>query len=283
MNGVVDMRSSETLRAWAAIAVERGRAAWPEFAVSDDELARLAELRLAGVPHRNARAGVDALDPAELYLAAACARGDTAALVLLRARYFNPLAVPLRRLGLGAAQRDDVWQTLCTRLLVSDAGAPPRIVRYAGTGELAGLVRVAATRIALNTLEHDKRHASGDSWFDSLPASASDPELHAMKRQHRAALKEELEAAIRTLSRRQRMILRLHLVERVGIDAIAAICSVHRATAARQISLARDTLTIRVRAGLIARWHVSDPELPELKALVDSQLDLSLKRLLASD
>jgi RNA polymerase sigma-70 factor (ECF subfamily) len=283
VNGAADARSREALRAWAVTALERGRAAWPELAVSGEELARVAALRMAGAPQRNARAGTDALDAAELYLAAACARGDTAALLLLRTRYFNPLDGSLRRLGLGAAQRDDVWQTLCARLLVGAAGAPPRIVRYAGTGDLAGLVRVAATRIALNWLERDKRYTNGDSWFDGLPASGSDPELHAMKRQHRAAVKEELEAAIRSLSPRQRMVLRLHLVERVGIDAIAAICSVHRATAARQVAIAKETLTTRVRVGLIARWHVSDPDLPALKALVDSQLDLSLKRLLASD
>jgi RNA polymerase sigma-70 factor (ECF subfamily) len=281
VNGAV-ARNSESLRAWAAAAVERGRAAWPELAVSGEELARVAAFRLAA-PRRAARASADALDAAELYLAAACARGDAAAMMLFRARYFDPLVVSLQRLGLGAAQRDDVWQTLCARLLVGDAGAPPRIVRYAGAGELAGLMHVAATRVALNWIERDKRSASGDSWFEGLPASESDPELHAIKRQHRAALKEELAAAIRSLSPRQCMMLRLHLVERVGIDAIAAICSVHRATAARQVALAKETLATRVRARLIARWNVADPDLPALKSLVDSQLDLSLKRLLASD
>jgi RNA polymerase sigma-70 factor (ECF subfamily) len=77
------------------------------------------------------------------------------------------------------------------------------------------------------------------------------------------------------------MILRLHLVERLGIDSIAAICSVHRATAARQIALAKEMLVVRVRLRLVARWQVSDPDLPALRTLVESQLDLSLRRLLA--
>src|SRR5262249_21607545 len=117
--------------------------------------------------------------------------------------------------------------------------------------------------------------------LEELPALGSDPELQFMKREHRAALKQELEAAIADLSTRQRMMLRLHLVERLGIDAIATICSVHRATAARQVALAKETLAIRVRLRLVARWRVSTPDLPALRSLVDSQLDLSLRRLLA--
>lgn len=266
----------DELRRWAAAALEAGRAAWPGVAVTVDELAAIATLRLAGP--REAAAGIEALDAVELYLAAACARGDAAALGQLRARYFESLTAPLRRMGLDAAQRDDVWQTLSARLFVAEPGQPPRIVRYAGAGQLAGLIRVAATRLALNWLERVKQ--ADDDWVDELPADASDPELHFMKREHRAALKEELAAAIQDLSARQRMVLRLHLVERLGIDSIAAICSMHRATAARQISIAKELLAIRVRLRLVARWQVADPDLPALRGLVESQLDLSLRRLL---
>jgi RNA polymerase sigma-70 factor (ECF subfamily) len=270
----------DELRRWAASAVERGRAGCPGIAVSDDELAQIAALRLSGARSGEAAARVESLDAAELYLAAGCARGDPAALVQFRARFFDVLAAPLRRMGLDAGQRDDVWQMLCTRLLVGDRGAAPRIVRYAGAGQLAGLVRVAATRLALNWLKRARRDVDDDG-LDELPATGSDPELHFMKREHRAALKEELEAAIHDLDVRQRMVLRLHLVERLGIDSIAAICSVHRATAARQVALAKKMLTIGVRLRLVARWHVTDPDLAALRSLVDSQLELSLRRLLA--
>jgi RNA polymerase sigma-70 factor (ECF subfamily) len=283
MTGASPSLEVEDLRAWAASAIERGRAAWPGIAVSDVELAQTAALRLSGAASGDASAGAKSLDAAELYLAAGCARGDPAALSQFRARYFDVLAAPLRRMGLDTSQCDDVWQILCTRLLVRDGDAPPRVVRYAGAGELAGLVRVAATRMALNSLERAKRGENGDSWFDGLFATTSDPELHFMKQEHRTALKEELEAAIKDLSPRQRMVLRLHLVERLGIDSIAAICSVHRATAARQVALAKETLAIRVRLRLVARWNVSGSDLPALKSLVDSQLDLSLRRLLAGD
>jgi len=78
------------------------------------------------------------------------------------------------------------------------------------------------------------------------------------------------------------MVLRLHLVERLGIDAIARACTVHRATVARWITRAKETLAARVRDRLFARWRVDEGSLPAFAALLDSQLDLSLERLLAA-
>jgi len=277
-----DPRAPDDLDAWAAAAVERGRAAWPGLAVSHDEMAHVVTDRLANGSVNGEPARLGALDAAELYVAIACARGDPAALAQFRARYFEPLVPSLRRMGLGDAQLDEVWQTACDRLLVRHGDEPPRILRYAGRGELRGLVRVATTRMALNWLQRDRGSGTHD-WLDRLPGGHSDPELHAIKLQHRDDLKEELEAAIASLSVRERMLLRLHLVERMGIDAVAAVCSVHRATAARSIVRAKETLAARVRERLMMRWRIADGDLPALKVLVDSQVDLSLTRLLAGD
>ena len=272
----------DSWQAWATAAVERGRIAWPGLAVSEDEMVQAAADRLANGSVDGELPSVDDIDAAELYIAIACARGDPAALTHFRARYFEPLVPSLRRMGLGDAQLDEVWQTACDRLLVRHGDEPPRILRYAGQGELRGLVRVSATRMALNWLQRDRASGTHD-WIDHLPGGHSDPELHAIKLQHRCELKEELEAAIASLSVRERMLLRLHLVERMGIDAVAAVCSVHRATAARSIVRAKETLAARVRARLIERWRIADTDMAGLKELVESQVDLSLKRLLAGD
>ncbi|MGH2900241.1 MAG: hypothetical protein ACRDMZ_16320, partial [Solirubrobacteraceae bacterium] len=163
-------------------------------------MARVAQARPASPRVDTAASALDTLDAAELYIAIACARGDRIALGQFRARYFEPLAPSLSSMGLGAAQRDDVWQTLCDRLFVSHGGELPRILRYAGGGELRGLVRVAATRLALNGLQRDRGSSRPHDWIDRLPAGHSDPELHAIKLQHRCELKEEMEAAIASLS-----------------------------------------------------------------------------------
>lgn len=172
---------------------------------------------------------------------------------------------------------------LSERLIISREATTPRIVRYAGAGELAGLVRVAATRIALNWCKQVKRRATGDEWLHGLPDSGSGPELHVMKERHRDELKQELQAVVAALTARERMILRLHLVEGLSIDSVARICFVHRATVARWIVRLKRTLVSRVRDRLIERWRIDDAALPSFRTLVDSQMDLSLERLLASD
>ncbi|HEY0990389.1 MAG TPA: hypothetical protein VGD80_25225, partial [Kofleriaceae bacterium] len=86
-----DPRGPDDLDAWAAAAVERGRAAWPGLAVSHDEIAHVVTDRLANGSVNGEPARLGALDAAELYVAIACARGDPAALAQFRARYFEPL------------------------------------------------------------------------------------------------------------------------------------------------------------------------------------------------
>ena len=269
------------LRAWAVAAVERGRAAWPGIFVSEEELARIASIRLAEAAARGANRSLDALDAVELCLAVACARGDAAALHQFRARYFDTISGRLRRMGVDDALREDIWQTLCERLMVATGGEPARITRYAGTGELSGLVRVSATRVALNWLEQQKRRRSADDWVDVLPDTRSDPELHLAKHQLRTELKEELARALGVLAARDRAVLRLHLVERVSIDKVAAIFVVHRATAARWIAHAKQALALLVRDRMLARWRLAAGSLLDFESLIDSQLDLSIERLLA--
>jgi RNA polymerase sigma-70 factor (ECF subfamily) len=101
-----------------------------------------------------------------------------------------------------------------------------------------------------------------------------------MKAQHGEQLKEELERAIGTLEPRERALLRLSLVERLGIDAIAAAYGAHRATIARWLVTAREKLTTSVRERLSERWQVEDGELGELRALIESHVELSLERML---
>jgi RNA polymerase sigma-70 factor, ECF subfamily len=271
------------LAAWSVRAAAQGRAAWPELEVTPAELERLARMRLAEEGSSQPPAALDELDAAELTLACACVRGERAALAGLRRRYFDPLTPTLARMGLGDSQRDDVWQVLCQRLVLGGADEPAKIARYAGTGNLGGLVRVAATRLGLNWLEQEKRFAGGDPLLEQIANASHGAEVGLMKAQHASQLREEVGAAIAGLSSRERMVLRLHLVEGVGIDAIAKSCDVHRATAARWVASAKERLAASVRQRLAARWGVGDASMPALRTLVDSQLDLSLGRLLAAD
>jgi RNA polymerase sigma-70 factor (ECF subfamily) len=270
------------LQTWATSTVECGRAAWPELSASEDELIRAAELCRFACVSRKQEFDLRTSDAAEIYLAVTCARGDPAALRALRKQYFDPVIRTLRCMGIDAGQCDDVWQILCVRLLVTEAGTQPRIVRYARPGNLKGLVRVVAIRAAMDLLKKQRWRVSDNEWLGRLADESSGPELHAMKNQHVAGLKDELEVVVAGLSARERTVLRLHLIERLGIDAIASICSVHRATAARALTRAKARIVDELRARLVYRWKVAPNELPALGTLVADPLDLNLARLLAS-
>jgi RNA polymerase sigma-70 factor (ECF subfamily) len=248
----------------APTAYQQARVAWPELEVAEADFA-LAARRAAAT-----------LDPAELYLATACATGNAAAIRAFEARYFASIAGIVRRLRSPADDADEVAQTLRQRLFVGGVEGAG-VVAYAGGGRLAGLVQVAATRIALNLRRG--RHQIADEVAPE-PASAGGDAGYA-KAEYRERIKEALEEAAAALSTRDRALLRLHLVERASIDDVAALYRVHRATAARWIQAARDTLTAHTRERFHATTAIDPHDEAGLASFVESQLTLSLSRLLA--
>lgn len=253
--------------------VRAGRAAMPDLALDDAAVARHLARRLDGED------AAEALDAAELYLACACATGNAGALAEFERRYFATLPAALSRLALARDEIDEVMQGLRVRLFVAEDGAP-RVVGYAGHGQLGGLVRVAAIRAGLNLLRQRGKLEHDADGFEELPVAADDPELARLKAQHRGAFKAAFEDAVRGLEPRERSLLGLAIVKGLGIDKVATIYGVHRATAARWISQARASLTRAVQVGLGERLGVRVDDVAGLLPLVESQLELSLERLL---
>jgi RNA polymerase sigma-70 factor, ECF subfamily len=256
--------------------LEAGRAAHPEITLAPDALEPLVRERLAN------EEAPDALAADEIYLACACALADPIAIAAFERRYFPAIPAALSRLALGRDEIAEIAQQLRIRLFVADDDGVVRVVAYAGQGQLGGLVRVAALRVGLNLLRARGRLDSGDGELEDLPIAADDPALAQLKAQHRVAFKAAFEEAIASLPPRSRSLLDLAIVKGVGIDKVGAIYGVHRATAARWIVAARDELARAVHRALGARLGVARTELADLLPLVESQLELSLERLLRS-
>jgi len=73
-------------------------------------------------------------------------------------------------------------------------------------------------------------------------------------------------------------LLRLHLGERLSIDTLGSMYGVNRATAARWLVAARQSLLERARAAMRARLGSSEEELESLGVILQSQLHVSLAR-----
>ena len=222
-----------------------------------------------------ARASATA-DPGELYLATACSLGDAAAIRAFEARYFTCIASVVRRLQLPANDADEVAQTLRQRLFIGGlAGAG--VLEYAGGGRLAGLVQVAAMRIAINLRRG--RHRIVDEPTPEAPVAAIDT-VYA-KAEYREHVKQAIEEAAAALPPRDRTLLRLHFVERSSIDDIASLYRVHRATAARWVQAAREALVTRTRSTFLSATKLDAEDEQGLASFVESELTLSLSRILS--
>jgi RNA polymerase sigma-70 factor (ECF subfamily) len=276
-----------------------GAAAHPTVTVPTAAVRALVEQRLQDEDGRTP------IDAGELFLACACALGDRTAITAFEQRYFGAIPAALSRLSLGRDEIAEVEQILRVRLFVgarhstsvtpsndgtaeldgaTEPGEVPRVVAYAGGGQLGGLVRVAAIRAGLNLLRDRGRLATeGADGLDDVPISADDPELAQLKAQHRVAFKAAFERAVAGLEPRERSLLGLAIVRGLGIDRIGAIYGVHRATAARWVTNARTNLTRAVHQILAETLGIRGASaVDDLLPLVESQLELSLERLLRS-
>lgn len=250
-------------------------ATWPGVAVEAAEVVRVLEPKLAS--EDPPALGVPAL--AEIYLAIACARGDAAAIQAFDKAFLDVVPVALAGMKLTAATVEDVRAAVRDKLLLANGDRPPRVLDYAGRGRLRGLVQVTATRTAIDRLRLEAREAE-------LPAkelaAAGNLELSLIKAQYRAAFAEGFAQAVAAASRRDRNLLRLHFLGGVTLEQLAQMYGVHRATVVRWLAAAREAVFGATRTHVATTLGAPADELDEMFELVNSRIELSVERLLAS-
>ncbi len=256
----------------------RGQRRWPVVAVSD--AAWTAGVDHAGIAPDD---GTDRAD--ELYLSIAAGLGDAAAIALVRDSYLRPVLGALaKRYQLSAADADDALQRLSAKLWVAAPPRTPAIFDYQGTGALGVWLHVVAMRELISTHRHDQRAAArlGD---DDVLAAFATPGVTALlveRRECQALVKQAYEAAIASLTPRQRLLLRMHICSRVSLDALAESYQVNRVTIARWLDRARRDVAAHTRAVLSTTLQVPPDELDSVLREAQSQFELSVERLLES-
>jgi RNA polymerase sigma-70 factor (ECF subfamily) len=171
---------------------------------------------------------------------------------------------------------DETRQRLRAMLLVDHQGRGPLLAQYSGRGALRRWIRVVAAREAGKTWRADTAAmpVEDDALFDAL-VPPSDPLVSAMKRDAAAAFKSAFTAALAELDRRDRTLLRLHLLDGLSIDEIAPMYTVHRATVARWIAAAKDTVLDRTRRTLMRDLAITRDEVDSLIRFVQSRIELA--------
>src|SRR5262245_30368758 len=274
--------SVEVVAAAVARIGAAGRAAWPGVVASDELIAaRLAARLRDDLELRAAPGGIEQHD-ADVFLAIALATGDPGAVRAFEDRFVPQIDQALRRLRLPAGTIDEIKQGLRFDLLVGDGA--PKIADYAGRGELAAWLRITATRRALSALRRSGREeVLDDMLLEHWPDAAPGPERKHLRDKYTAELKRAIREAFRELEVRQRNLLRQHVIDELTIDDLARLYRVHRATCARWLADARAELGKRTRKHLIAALGLKFHEVDSLLRFLDSDIELSISRILHSE
>ncbi len=243
----------------------KGRASWPEFSLTHPRFVELvAAARHASHPN---------VDAAELFLAVGCAANCTQALHVFEATYLAPARAYIGRHA-DAAMVDDVVQQVRCALLMP-AGAQARILRYAGRGQLHGLVRTMVKRVGWRMRKQQTQ---------ATPAIDDSVLVHigqAPSQDDSAQTKLAVVEAWAKLQPDERLLLQLNYVKGLSVRELASVYDIHAASVARRVARARLRFAAHVRDAMA----VYDPERAAAPRMgFESHLSLSfLAALIESD
>ena len=213
---------------------------------------------------------------ADLYLAWACNLGDPTALAALE----RDVMITVERQLASFVDRTEVVQILRERMLV-ERDARRGISAYDGRAPLATWLRVCATRIGLREQHRARRDEPlDDRHLDQLAPGVPDPELAYLRRLYGASFQTAFTAAVADLAPRDRNLLRLSVLDGLGIDQLARIFHIHRATAARQLKHARGLLVTATHARMRTALAVSPSELDSIMRMIQTLADFTLRHVL---
>jgi RNA polymerase sigma-70 factor, ECF subfamily len=254
----------------------RGRAAHPELSI--DAAAFAAHVERCGAATGGRAAAIHAED---LYLACAALLGDGVAVAKIRRVHRPVLIAYLRHIDVSSPFVDEVEQRLWGAALVGTGTAPPKLATYSGHGALPGWVGIAAQRIALMMRRHEAaEERATDAAAAELEQVGDDPELAFIKGRLRTDFRRALSQALAALDDRQRMIYRLHLIDALTVETIARMYAVSHSTVSRWLAKARQDVIEAAQRYLRDEAGLSPAEFDSVAALMISQLDLSVSRIL---
>jgi RNA polymerase sigma-70 factor, ECF subfamily len=248
-----------------------------EGAIDDCELVSALATR---APDREVIAYLHRCHGTELALARAASRGHRAAIAAIEHDHRGVMEAICWRFAGPAQSAADLRQILREKLYVVPPGGRAKLAEYVGQGELASWLRITAVRLFLDLGKRkDRARESPTADGELAMPDPGDLSLEVIKAEYRAAVAQAMRDAAVALELADRHVLHQHFVAGLSIDELGVALGIHRATAARRVARARETLVERTRGLLIARLRLSSEELDEVIGMVLSRLDVSIPRL----
>lgn len=266
--------------------VQRARAEEPTLELPPAGFVRYAGERCQGV--ETPLEHLAALRAGDLWLAYGCACGHKRALVRFQDRFRADIEVAVARSGNADLSPEDFRQHILSKLFTALPDAPPRIAEYGGRGSLRGWLRITIVRQVIDFVRRTQRRELGHQVDEvellGLRAATADPELAYARTSFETELREALRDGFASLTARERNLLRHFLIHGLGIDDVARIYDVHRATAHRWRLKAQETLLQATRSALRERLGTNTHELKNaMGSLQSSHLHITIRRYLSRD
>lgn len=254
------------------------REAWPGVDLPDDEFVAYLASRLS--PEL---AVCDALRPlciTDLWLACAVLRADPVALAAFETQELPHVAAAISHLDGGSALVLDTMHAVRERVLGS-AASSAKLADYRGRGNLRGWLRVIAVREALQILRSRRRETALP---DDLATQLQDPvNAPALTPNEQVVYRQAFDAALATLTPRERNLLRQQHIYGATIDELGALYGVHRATAARWLAQIRETVLRRTRRHIGDALRLASDDLDSAMGKLAEHLDFSLRHTLSRE
>ena len=174
-------------------------------------------------------------------------------------------------------QPDELRQRLRVRLFVRGPSAAPRLADYSGFGFLQNWLKVTALRAFVDVTRSEAPKRNAVELDDLLADDKTSPTGAVARAQLQQVVKVAFAAAVAELSPRERIFLRHTLIDHHTLDQVAASYAVHRATVARVLSQAKESIMTAMRTTLT---NANEPDINHVLTLLSGNIDLSLSRVL---
>ncbi len=215
-----------------------------------------------------------------LFLACACLLREARALERLK-NLIDEAAVVLANIEPRPHAREEVQQFVLERLILPSKSGREKLREYRGVGSIQRWLKAVLVGSAVSLRRAGGKVAgrtvSDDAALEGLAADLPAADVSLLKESLRGPFKAAFQAAFAELEPRERNILRLHYLLGLTMEELAQVHSVHRATAVRWLSAARERLRASTLKRLQGALQLSRSGAEELAALLQSQLEASLR------
>ena len=266
------------LEARLAVLLARGAAAHPGLRLDAQAFARHLALCGADVAAND----LETLHAEDLYLVCAALGRDASAIASLRQAHDGVIRGYLRRVEATTMHREEIERSIWELLIVGDIATSAKLASYSGKGQLAGFIGISAQRIAVTSFRRSaaQKRALARARDEAIVTSG-DPEMTIIKERYRGRFEESVRDAVGVLDDRERMIMRMLVVDGHSLDRIAGVYGVNQSSVSRWLAKARLKVLAEARRLLRERLNVAESEFESLLHLVLSQVDLSVSQVLS--